>query len=62
MSAVMVFVLLLGFTGGYGVRDVISRRRRAAVLEKYYAMHPNERPESERTLFARMLASVIGPR
>jgi hypothetical protein len=36
--------LLVGFACGYGVREWVSRRRRAAVLAEYYKRHPEERP------------------
>ena len=35
--------LLISFAGGYGVRELISRRRHAAEREKYYQKHPEER-------------------
>jgi hypothetical protein len=38
------FPLLIGFASGYGVREWVSRRRRAAVLAEYYKRHPEERP------------------
>jgi hypothetical protein len=38
------FPLLIGFACGYGVREWVSRRRRAAVLAEYYKRHPEERP------------------
>jgi hypothetical protein len=37
-------LLLTGFVCGYGIREWLSRRRRAAVLAEYYKRHPEERP------------------
>ena len=37
-------LLLTGFVCGYGIREWLSRRRRAAVLADYYKRHPKERP------------------
>jgi len=37
-------VVLISFACGYGVREVISRRRRAIEREKYYRRHPEGRP------------------
>jgi hypothetical protein len=31
----LLFVLLIGFTCGYGLREYISRRRRAAAREQF---------------------------
>ena len=39
-----LFVILISFACGYGVRELISRRRRAAIREEYYRNHPEERP------------------
>jgi hypothetical protein len=35
MMATAAVLLLVGFAGGYGVRDLVSRRRRAAVRRRY---------------------------
>jgi hypothetical protein len=52
----MIFALLpqlvlvvFGFASGYGVREWIARRRRAAAREKYY----KENPEIRRLLGVR---------
>ena len=39
----LLILLLFGFACGYGVRELMSRRRRAAVLERYYQKYPEER-------------------
>jgi hypothetical protein len=39
----LLFVILVSFACGYGVRELISRRRHAADREKYYQKHPEER-------------------
>jgi hypothetical protein len=45
MSALLALLLMLiSFGCGYGVREWISRRRRAAERELYYKAHPEERP------------------
>jgi hypothetical protein len=38
-----IVVLGIGFAGGYGAREWISRRRRAAEREAYYERHPELR-------------------
>jgi hypothetical protein len=35
--------ILIGFACGYGVRELMSRRRRDAIRRKYYHDHPEER-------------------
>jgi hypothetical protein len=40
----LLFLILFSFGCGYGVREWVSRRRRAAEREKYYKAHPAERP------------------
>jgi hypothetical protein len=35
-----LFLLFIGFALGYGVRELIARRRRAAAREKFYQEHP----------------------
>jgi hypothetical protein len=35
--------LFVGFGLGYGVREFLSRRRRAAERTQYYERHPEER-------------------
>jgi hypothetical protein len=39
----LFLMLIISFGCGYGVREWISRRRRAAEREKYYKAHPEER-------------------
>jgi hypothetical protein len=36
LSAVAAFLLILGFAVGYGARELVSRRRRAAAKRKFY--------------------------
>jgi len=36
--------LLISFACGYGVRELISRRRRVSAREKFRERHPEERP------------------
>jgi hypothetical protein len=40
-----VLPLLIAFGCGYGVRELISRHRRAVEREKFYQRHPEARPE-----------------
>ena len=40
----LLAVVLISFACGYGVREVISRRRRAIERERYYRRHPEGRP------------------
>ena len=42
---ILLPLLLISFACGYGVRELISRRRRAAERAKYYQKHPEERPQ-----------------
>jgi len=42
----LLVVIFVSFACGYGVRELISRRRRAAARENYYQKHPEERPSS----------------
>jgi hypothetical protein len=39
-----LILLLIGFACGYAVRELISRRRRAAIRREYYQKHPEEQP------------------
>jgi hypothetical protein len=39
----LLLPLVIGFACGYGVREWISRRRRAAARKKYYERHPEGR-------------------
>ena len=39
----LLVLLFIGFACGYGVRDLIARRRRAAAREKFYQEHPEMR-------------------
>jgi len=39
----MLLAMLIGFGCGYGLRELISRRRRADRLEKYYQKYPEKR-------------------
>lgn len=39
------FQLLIAFGCGYGVRELLSRRRRAIEREKFYQRNPEKRPE-----------------
>jgi hypothetical protein len=39
----MLLVMLIGFGCGYGLRELIGRRRRAARREKYYQKYPEKR-------------------
>jgi hypothetical protein len=39
----LLFLLLTSFAFGYGIREFIARRRRAAAREKFYQEHPEER-------------------
>jgi hypothetical protein len=32
----LILALIIGFVGGYGVRELISRRRRAAAREEHF--------------------------
>jgi hypothetical protein len=41
--------ILISFACGYGVRELISRRRLAAAREEYYQKHPEERPVPKRS-------------
>jgi hypothetical protein len=43
--ALLAVLLLfsLGFACGYGIREWISRRRRAAEREKFHRKHPEQR-------------------
>ena len=44
-----ILTLLIGFALGYGVRDLISRRRRAAQRVRYFQTHgyyPEDRPSN----------------
>jgi hypothetical protein len=38
-----LFLVLIGFASGYGVREWIARRRRAAAREQYYKNNPEIR-------------------
>ena len=38
-----LFMLFIGFACGYGLREIIARRRRNAAREKYYQEHPELR-------------------
>ena len=40
----LLLVILISFACGYGVRELISRRRRAVIREEYYRNHPEEHP------------------
>jgi hypothetical protein len=42
MVLALLLPLLIGFACGYGVREFISRHRRAAEREKYRQKHPEE--------------------
>jgi len=46
-----LLALLIAFACGYGVRELIARRRRAVRLERYYQKYPEERRQhpEERT-------------
>jgi hypothetical protein len=60
----ILVALLIGFACGYGVRELIARRRRAARLTKYYQKYPEERPQhsEERTgLLRRFLENPRWP-
>jgi hypothetical protein len=37
----ILFLLMAGFVLGYGVREIISRQRRAAARRKRSRLHPN---------------------
>jgi hypothetical protein len=39
----LLFLLFISFACGYGVRELIARRRRAAAREKFYQEHPEMR-------------------
>jgi hypothetical protein len=39
-----LLLMVIGFACGYGVRELISRRRRASIREEFYRNHPEERP------------------
>jgi hypothetical protein len=41
----MVFALIIGFAGGYGTREWISRRRRAAAREEYFRAREERRSQ-----------------
>ena len=41
----LLLVIIISFGCGYGVREWLSRRRRAAEREKYYERHPEERKD-----------------
>jgi hypothetical protein len=43
-SAVLVVVLFVGFAGGYGVREYISRRRHVAARRIFLEKHPEFGP------------------
>jgi hypothetical protein len=45
ISALIPGILLLsiGFACGYGVRELLARRRHAAAREKFFKEHPEER-------------------
>jgi hypothetical protein len=42
LSFVLLF-FIVGFACGYGVRELIARRRKAAAREKFYKEHPELR-------------------
>lgn len=42
-TILILLPLVTAFACGYGVREFISRRHRAAEREKYYQKHPEER-------------------
>ena len=39
----LIVLPVIGFAAGYGVRERISRRRRAIAREQYFESHPEER-------------------
>jgi hypothetical protein len=43
-SAVLVVVLFVGFAGGYGAREFIAQRRRAAARKIFHEKHPEFGP------------------
>jgi hypothetical protein len=43
-SPVLVVVLFVGFAGGYGVREYISRRRHVAARRIFLEKHPEFGP------------------
>jgi hypothetical protein len=42
---ILFFIVMpgIGFAGGYGTREWISRRRRAIAREEYFERHPDRR-------------------
>jgi hypothetical protein len=40
LVVLLLLVLAIGFALGYGVREIISRRRRAAAEERYWEEKP----------------------
>lgn len=44
------FLLLVGFAAGYGVRELVSRRRRAAARRDYYERQFKKTLMATRTL------------
>ena len=49
LALLLILPLLISFACGYGVRELISRLRRAAAREKYYQAHPEERSLQDAT-------------
>jgi hypothetical protein len=43
VSSITVAMLLVGLVSGYAVRELMSRRRHAAIRERYYQKHPEMR-------------------
>jgi len=41
----LLMIIVFSFACGYGLREWISRRRRAAAKEKYYQKYPEKRLE-----------------
>ena len=55
------YVFLAGFGCGYGVREIVSRRRRAAARAEYYKEHGLDLPKNVSAFEAlRLFVNALG--